>query len=133
MLTNAPAEDAILLYGNLGSTLQMTKRLNKYMKEISDLEQTSKNKMLQVKKIRMETKKIEQVLTSQKEILKSVLKNKFKSETEWKFLDDMEMSIIDFMIFQHKSNLDTNRSVIIARKVSTVNYYNNYTYRKATT
>lgn len=93
------------------------------MKDLNDM---CENEKLQALEIFAEKKKLIKVFKNLKEILKEEITKKFKTETDWSFLDDMEMAIIDFMILKYRSHLDTHQRVIFEFKVSTADYRKNY-------
>jgi hypothetical protein len=68
-------------------------------------------------------------MSSVKEVLITEISNKFNWETDWGFIDDMKMAIIDTMILNHTSkiniNMNTNQRVDKELQVSIADYRKN--------
>jgi hypothetical protein len=100
----------------------MKKSMVEYKKEIKDLKDMFNEEQKTVYNLSAERKKLKCVLSSVKEVLKTEISNKFRWETDWGFLDDMEMAIIDTMILNHKSkiniNMNTNQRIVKELQVS---------------
>ncbi|XP_025191573.1 uncharacterized protein LOC112591851 [Melanaphis sacchari] len=94
-------KNCIVLYGNVMQDL--TNRVMELKKEKKEIINTFKNEKLVAKQFRMEITKMENILKSYKIAIKDEMIKKFKIETDWNFLDEMEMTIIDFMIINSKS------------------------------
>jgi len=94
-------KNSILLYGNVIQDL--SNRATELKKEEKEIIHILKNEKLCAKKDRIEIAKMENVLKNIKISIKDEIIKKFKTETNWKFLDEMEMTIIDYMIIKSKS------------------------------
>ncbi|XP_015370284.1 PREDICTED: uncharacterized protein LOC107166226 [Diuraphis noxia] len=104
-------KSCILLYGNVMQDL--TNRVMDLKKEEKDIIYTFKNEKLVAKQFRTEIIKMENILKSYKIAIKDEMIKKFKIETDWNFLDEMEMTIINYMIIKSKSKAkDTKESFI---------------------
>lgn len=95
---------SILVYGNVMQVL--TNRVIELKKEREEIIDTYKNEKLIAKQLRTEINVMEQVLKKYKVAIRDELLKKFKIETDWNFLDDMEMAIINYMIIQSKSQTE---------------------------
>ncbi|XP_015370377.1 PREDICTED: uveal autoantigen with coiled-coil domains and ankyrin repeats-like [Diuraphis noxia] len=94
-------KNSILLYGNVIQDL--SNRAAELKKEEKEVINNLANEKLCAKKDRIEIAKMENVLKNIKISIKDEMIKKFKTETNWKFLDEMEMTIIDYMIIKSKS------------------------------
>lgn len=88
-----------------------------YTKEIEALKTISKKLILVTTKDREIRRNVKKVLNSYKEDLKFEIKKKFITETDWDFLDEMEMTIIDYMIIWYKFSLESSQREIFALNV----------------
>jgi len=94
-------KSSILLYGNVIQDLSnRAPELQKEEKVIMDIFKKEKSC---AKKDRIEIAKMESILKNIKISIKDEMIKKFKTETNWKFLDEMEMTIIDYMIIKSKT------------------------------
>lgn len=113
---------SILLYGNVLQDL--SKRTVELKKEEKDIIKTLKKEKLCAKKDRIEIAKMENVLKNIKIAIKDEMVKKFKTEIDWKILDQMEMTIINYMIINSKTNTrDTKKRFIRELKILEVFYY----------
>ncbi|XP_029344284.1 cilia- and flagella-associated protein 44 isoform X2 [Acyrthosiphon pisum] len=94
-------KSCILLYGNVMQDL--TNRVMELKKEEKEIIYTLKNEKVVAKQFRTEITKMENILKSYKIAIKDEMIKKFKIETDWNFLDEMEMTIINYMIIKSKS------------------------------
>jgi len=94
-------KNSILLYGNVVQDL--SNRAAELKKEEKEIINILKKEKLCAKKDRIEIVKMENDLKNIKIAIKDEIKKKFKTETNWSFLDEMEMTIIDYMIIKSKS------------------------------
>lgn len=94
-------KSCIVLYGNVMQDL--TNRVIELKKEKKEIVYTFKNEKLVAKQFRTEITKMENILKSYKIAIKDEMIKKFKIETDWNFLDEMEMTIINYMIINSKS------------------------------
>lgn len=102
-MTNAKLlENSILIYGNIMQVL--TNRVTELKKEREDIADTFKNEKLLSKQFRAEINMMEQLLKKYKVAIKDEMIKKFRIESNWHFIDNMEMAIINYMIIQAKSN-----------------------------
>ncbi|CAH1730872.1 unnamed protein product [Aphis gossypii] len=107
---------SILLYGNVLQDL--SKRTVELKREEKDIIKTLKKEKLCAKKDRIEIAKMENVLKNIKTAIKDEMVKKFKTEMDWKFLDQMEMTIIDYMIINSKTDArDTKKRFIHELKI----------------
>lgn len=81
-------------------------RVAELKEERKDIKKTYKNERSLAKQLRTEINMAEHILKNYKVAIKDELMKKFKMETEWSFLDDMEMAIINCMIIEAKSNAE---------------------------
>ncbi|XP_022179157.1 uncharacterized protein LOC111039821 isoform X2 [Myzus persicae] len=91
----------ILLYVNVMQDL--TNRVMELKKEEKEIIHTLKNEKLVAKQFRTEITKMENILKNYKVAIKDEMIKKFKIETDWNFLDEMEITIINYMIIKSKS------------------------------
>jgi len=94
-------KSCILLYENVMQDL--TNRVMELKKEEKEIIYTFKNEKVVAKQFRTEITKMENILKSYKIAIKDEMIKKFKIETDWNFLDEMEMTIINYMIIKSKS------------------------------
>lgn len=94
-------KNCILLYGNVMQDL--TNRVMELKKEEKEIMYTLKNEKVVAKQFCTEITKMENILKSYKIAIKDEMIKKFKIETDWNFLDEMEMTIINYMIIKSKS------------------------------
>lgn len=94
-------KSCIVLYGNVMQDL--TNRVMELKKEKREIIYTLKNEKLVAKQFCTEITKMENILKSYKIAIKDEMIKKFKIETDWNFLDEMEMTIISYMIINSKS------------------------------
>jgi len=94
-------KSCILLYGNVMQDL--TNRVMELKKEEKEIIYTFKIEKIAAKQFRTEITKMENILKSYKIAIKDEMIKKFKIETDWNFLDEMEMTIINYMIIKSKS------------------------------
>lgn len=97
-------KNSILVYGNVMQVLM--NRVAELKEERKDIKKTYKNERSLAKQLRTEINMAEHVLKNYKIAIKDELMKKFKMETEWNFLDDMEMAIINCMVIEAKSNAE---------------------------
>lgn len=97
-------KNSILVYGNVMQVLM--NRVAELKEERKDIKKMYKNERLLAKQLRTEISMEEHVLKNYKVAIKDELMKKFRMETEWNFLDDMEMAIINCMIIEAKSNAE---------------------------
>lgn len=97
-------KNSILVYGNVMQILM--NRVAELKEERIDIKKTYKNERTLAKQLRTEINMTEHVLKNYKVAIKDELMKKFRMETEWNFLDDMEMAIINCMIIEAKSNAE---------------------------
>lgn len=97
-------KNSILVYGNVMQVLMS--RVAELKEERKDIKKTYKNERSLAKQLRTEINMAEHVLKNYKVAIKDELMKKFSMETEWNFLDDMEMAIINCMIIEAKSNAE---------------------------
>lgn len=100
-------ENSILVYGNIMQVL--TNRVAELKKEREDIKDVYKDEKSLAKQLRTEITAMEHVLKKYKVAIKDEMIKKFRMETDWSFLDDMEMAIINYMIIQAKSNADETK------------------------
>lgn len=93
--------NCILLYGNVMQDL--TNRVTELKKEEKEIIYIFKNEKLVAKQFRTEITKMENILKNYKIAIKDEMIKKFKIETDWNFLDEMEITIINYMIINSKS------------------------------
>jgi len=91
----------VLVIGNV--TQDLANRVTELKKETESIKLEYKNETLNAKQLRTEINAMEQILKSYKVAIKDEMMKKLKIETDWSFLDDMEMTIINYMIIQAKS------------------------------
>lgn len=91
----------------------LTNRVAELKKEIDDIKDTFKDEKLLAKQLRTDINRMEHVLKKMKVAIKDEMIKKFKMETSWSFLDDMEMAIINCMIIQAKSNTEETKERFI--------------------
>lgn len=97
-------KNSILVHGNVMQVLM--NRVTELKEERKDIKNTYKNEKLLAKQLRTEINMTEHVLKNYKVAIKDELMKKFRMETDWNFLDDMEMAIINCMIIEAKSNAE---------------------------
>lgn len=102
---------SILVYGDVMQVL--TNRVTELKKEREEIIDTYKNEKLIAKQLRMEINVMEQVLKKYKVAIRDEMIKKFKIETDWNFLDNMEMAIINYMIIQAKSYAEETKDNFI--------------------
>lgn len=103
--------NSILVYENVMQIL--TNRVTELKKEKQDIKKTWKSEKLLAKQLRKEINVLEQTLKNYKLAIKDEIMNKFRLETNWNFIDSMEMDIIKYMIIQAQSNADEMREHFI--------------------
>lgn len=115
---------SILVYGNVMQVL--TNRVTELKKEREEIIDTYKNEKLIAKQLRAEINVMEHILKKYKVAIRDEMIKKFKIETDWNFLDDMEMAIINYMIIQAKSHTEETKENFIKEikllKVITILY-----------
>lgn len=104
-------KSSILLYGNVVQDL--TNRAAELKKEEKEIINMLKKEKLCAKKDRIEIVKMENDLKNIKIAIKDEMIKKFKTETKWSFLDEMEMTIIDYMIIKSKSEAKDSKERFI--------------------
>lgn len=87
----------------------LTNRVSELKKEINDIKYTYKDEKLLAKQLRTEINVMEHALKTIKVSIRDEMIKKFRMETDWSFLDDMEMSIINCMIIQAKSSAEETK------------------------
>lgn len=100
-------QSSILVYGNVMQVL--TNRVTELKKEKQDIKITYKSEKLLAKQLRTEINTMEHILKKYKVAIKDEMMKKFRMEMDWKFVDDMEMAIINFMIIQTQSNANKTK------------------------
>lgn len=100
-------QSSILVYGNVMQVL--TNRVTELKKEKHDIKITYKSEKLLAKQLRTEINAMEHILKKYKVAIKDEMMKKFRMEMDWKFVDDMEMAIINFMIIQTQSNANKTK------------------------
>jgi len=104
-------KNSILLYGNVIQDLSnRAAELKKEEKEIINILKTEK---ICAKKDRIEIAKMENDLRNIKIAIKDEMIKKFKTVKNWSFLDQMEMTIIDYMIIKSKSEAKDSKERFI--------------------
>jgi len=104
-------KNSILLYGNVIQDL--SNRAAELKKEEKEIINILKIEKLCAKKDRIEIAKMENDLKNIKIAIKDEMIKKFKTETKWSFLDQMEMTIIDYMIIKSKSEAKDSKERFI--------------------
>uniref|UniRef100_A0A2S2P1G3 WD repeat-containing protein 52 n=2 Tax=Schizaphis graminum TaxID=13262 RepID=A0A2S2P1G3_SCHGA len=104
-------KSCIVLYGNVMQDL--TNRVIELKKEKKEIVYTFKNEKLVAKQFRTEITKMENILKSYKIAIKDEMIKKFKIETDWNFLDEMEMTIINYMIINSKSKAKDTKECLL--------------------
>lgn len=94
-------KSSVLLMGNVMQDL--ANRVPELEKETEGIKLEYKSEKLIAKQLRTEINAMEHVLKTYKVAIKDEMMKKFRIETDWSFLDDMEMAIINYMIAQAKS------------------------------
>lgn len=120
-------DKAILVHGNIMQDL--TNRVTELKKEKKDIKEKYKEEKLHAKMLRTEINEMEHVLKKYKVAIKDEMMKKFRMETDWNFLDNMEMAIINQMIIQTKSNAEEMKehfikeidSLKVSIKISSIN------------
>lgn len=102
---------SVLVYGNVMQIL--TNRVIELKKEKEDINKIYKDEKLLAKQLHKEINMMETILKKYKVAIKDEIMNKFRLETNWNFLDNMEMDIINYMIIQAKSNAGEMREHLI--------------------
>jgi len=116
-------KNSILLYGNVIQDL--SNRAAELKKEEKEIINILKKEKLCAKKDRIEISKMENDLRNIKTAIKDEMIKKFKTITNWNFLDQMEMTIIDYMIIKSKSEAkDSKERFIRELKILEVLYNN---------
>lgn len=127
-MTNAESlESAILVYGNIMQVLP--NRVAELKKERQDIRDTYNNEKLLAKQLHTEINKMEHVLKKYKVAIKDEMIKKFKMETDWSFVDNMEMAVINYMIIQVQSNADERKEHFI-RDIKLLEVYKQYYVEK---
>lgn len=123
-------KNSILVYGNVMQVL--TNRVTELKKEIDDIKDTYKDEKLLAKQLRTEINAMEHVLKKIKVAIRDEMIKKFRMETDWSFLDDMEMAIINCMIIQAKSNAEETKQRFVKEvkllEVSMCQLYTRYNH-----
>ncbi|XP_029341420.1 cilia- and flagella-associated protein 44-like [Acyrthosiphon pisum] len=104
-------KDSILLYGNVIQDL--SNRASELKKEEKEIVNILKKEKLCAKKDRIEIAKMEIDLRNIKIAIKDEMFKKFKTVTNWNFIDQMEMTIIDYMIIKSKSEAKDSKERFI--------------------
>lgn len=104
-------QNSILVYGNVMQVL--TNRVTELKKEKQDIKITYKDEKLLAKQLRTEINAMEHILKKYKVAIKDEMIKKFRMEMDWRFIDDMEMAIINFMIIQAQSNVNKTKECFV--------------------
>jgi len=104
-------KSSILLYGNVVQDL--SNRAAELKKEEKEIINILKKEKICAKKDRIEIVKMENDLRNIKIAIKDEMIKKFKTQTKWSFLDEMEMTIIDYMIIKSKSEAKDSKERFI--------------------
>lgn len=104
-------KSSILLYGNV--IQDISNRAVELKKEEKEIRNILKKEKLCAKKDRIEIVKMENDLKNIKTAIKNEMIKKFKIETKWSFLDQMEMTIIDYMMIKSKSETKDSKERFI--------------------
>lgn len=104
-------ENTIILSENVMEVLE--NRVSELKIEKKDIDNTFKEKKLHAKLLRKEINIMNEDVKNYKVAIKDEIMNKFGSRSGWKFVNDMEMAIIDYMIMKNKpiQNKTENRFV----------------------
>lgn len=100
-------ENSILVQGNVLQVL--TNRVTELKKEKQDLKNMYKEEQIVAKQLRTEINVMEHILKKYKTTIKNEMVKKFRIETDWDFINDMEMAIIKYMIIQDQSNVEETK------------------------
>lgn len=115
-------KNSILLYGNVLQDL--SNRALELKKEEKEIIRTLQQEKLCAKKDRNRIANMENVLKNIKLATKDEILKKFKTEKDWKFLDKMEMTIIDYMIIKSKTDAkDAKKRFFKELRILEVLYY----------
>lgn len=104
-------QSSILVYGNVMQVL--TNRVTELKKEKQDIKITYKGEKLLAKQLRTEINAMEHILKKYKVAIKDEMIKKFRMEMDWRFVDNMEMAIINFMIIQAQSNANKAKECFV--------------------
>lgn len=102
---------SVLVNGNVMQVL--ANRVTELKKETDDIKYEYKSEKLNAKQLRTEINAMEQILKNYKVAIRDEMIKKFRIETDWSFLDDMEMAIINYMIVQAKSRPEETKERFI--------------------
>lgn len=102
---------SVLVNGNVMQVL--ANRVTELKKETDDIKYEYTSEKLNAKQLRTEINAMEQILKNYKVAIRDEMIKKFRIETDWSFLDDMEMAIINYMIVQAKSRPEETKERFI--------------------
>jgi len=104
-------ESSILIHGNVLQVL--TNRVAELKKEKQDIKNKYKEEISVAKQLRTEINVMEHILKKYKTTIKDEMIKKFRMETDWNFMNDMDMAIINYMIIQAQSNSEETKECFI--------------------
>lgn len=104
-------KSSILIHGN--GLQVLTNRVTELKKEKQDIKNKYKEEIFVAKQLRTEINVMEHILKKYKTIIKDEMIKKFRMETDWSFINDMEMAIINYMIIQAQSNSEETKECFI--------------------
>jgi len=96
-------KDAILVHGD--AVQDLTERVVELKQECEAVKRDFEAEKSLTRRLRTETNALENIKNKYKTDIKDEIIKKFRIESTWKFLDDMEMTIINYLIIQAKSNV----------------------------
>lgn len=99
---------AILVHGNLMQDL--AKRVTEIKIESEAIKNDYEEEKLLARHLRAEVITLKNTIQKYKLDIKDEMIKKFKIEKNWKFLDDMEMTIINYMIILAKSSVEKTKA-----------------------
>lgn len=104
-------QSSILVYGNVMQVL--TNRVTELKKEKQEIKIIYKGEKLLAKQLRTEINIMEHILKKYKVAIKDEMIKKFRMEMDWRFVDNMEMAIINYMIIQAQSNANKTKECFV--------------------
>lgn len=118
---------AILVHGNL--LRDLVKRVTELKKESEAIKNDYEKEKLLARHLRAEVITLTNVIKKYKIDIKDEMIKKFKIENNWKFLDDMEMTIINYMIILAKSSVEKTKARYMKKinMIKVSRYYTCYT------
>ncbi|VVC29555.1 WD40/YVTN repeat-like-containing domain,WD40-repeat-containing domain,WD40 repeat [Cinara cedri] len=97
-------KNSVLVYSNLVKSLM--NRVNELKKESEDIQSMHSEEQNNAKKSRKEIIDMNLELKNYKEAIKYEMEKKFKTTASWSFIDNMERTLINYMIICSNSNRD---------------------------